>query len=88
MWLPTEITKAVDAIARVYYVDAGMCANWNAYRKEGELRMLTGWCWSSGDRHRQGFKTETVCYRDAYYALIKRTAAPISRRRGNLRVVA
>lgn len=87
MWLPTEIITAVDNIARIYYVDKAMCQSWNQYRKEGELRLLTGWCWTSGDRHRQGFKTRTICYRDAYYALIKRTAAPISRRR-HLRVVA
>lgn len=73
MWLPQDIIASVDALARIHYIDAQMCKTWNTYRRAGELRLLTGWCWSAADgRHRQGFKTKTVCYRDAYYTLVKR----------------
>lgn len=82
MWLPSEIIKAVDGLARIYYIDAAKCATWNAHRQEGELRLLTGWCWETRDRqvHRQGFKTMTVAYRDAWYTLIARRATPVTHR--------
>jgi hypothetical protein len=79
MWLPNTIIESVDEYARIYYIDAKMCQNWNTHRKEGELRMLTGWCWVSKTdtrNSRQGFKTMTVAYRDAYYALVRKELAP------------
>jgi hypothetical protein len=82
MWLPREIIKTVDDVARIYYIDAKATKMWNAHKREGELRMLTGWCWvaRAGDEHRQGFKTPTVCYRDAWYSLVAHRAAPAARR--------
>jgi hypothetical protein len=88
MWLPANIIADVDHVARIHYVDVGMCQRWNEHRRGGELRLLTGWCWTSKDgrEFRQGFKTQTICYRDAYYSLVKREGAPpIARPR--LRVV-
>jgi hypothetical protein len=88
MWLPNNITAEVERVARVHYVDRAMCVRWNEHRREGELRLLTGWCWTARNGHdyRQGFKTLTVAYRDAYYALVrKESAPPIARPR--LRVV-
>lgn len=78
MWLPNNIVTDVDHVARIYYINKVMCINWNANRQEGELRLLTGWCWveRGGRNYRQGFKTQTVAYRDAYYALIAKTNAP------------
>lgn len=72
MWLPNEVISAVDEIAHVYYIDVTACQKWNTARGEGELRLLTGWCWETKDksRHQQGFKTMTVAYRDAWYQLI------------------
>lgn len=89
MWLPKDVLDAVDKAASVDYVDAARCKVWNDHRKAGELRLLTGWRWVArdGSDSRQGFKTETVCYRDAYYALVRHSAAPgLARRR--LRLVA
>ena len=88
MWLPNDIVAAVDAVCRIYYIDRDACVKWNEHRREGELRLLTGWCWSvrSSTEHRQGFKTMTVAYRDAYYAVVLHETAPgIVRQR--LRVV-
>jgi hypothetical protein len=82
MWLPNDVIDAVDRVARIHYVDRRFCNSWNEHRKEGELRLLTGWAWTSKtDRHahRQGFKTMTVCYRDAYYSLVRKEIAPAMR---------
>jgi hypothetical protein len=88
MWLPNNIIAEVGRVARIHYVDRAMCVRWNEHRKEGELRLLTGWCWTArnGRDYRQGFKTQTVAYRDAYYALVRQEhTPPIARPR--LRVV-
>jgi hypothetical protein len=79
MWLPTEIVKQIEKVARIRYVSRTECELWNANRKPKELRLLTGWEWierGGEGRHCQGFKTMTVAYRDAYYRLIKQEAAP------------
>ena len=88
MWIPDNIIAEVNRVARIHYVDRAMCVRWNEHREAGDLRLLTGWCWTakSNREFRQGFKTQTVAFRDAYYSLIKREAAPpIARPR--LRVV-
>lgn len=78
MWLPNDIIRAVDDVARLSYVNVHHCKTWNAHRREGELRLLTGWAWTArnGSDHRQGFKTITACYRDCYYYLVQHQAAP------------
>ena len=89
MWLPANIIADVERVARIYYVAVADTKLWNEHRREGELRLLTGWCWTArnGRAFRQGFKTATVAYRDAWYALVKESEAPpIARPR--LRVVA
>ena len=88
MWLPNDVVSAVEQVARFHYVNVNDTKRWNDHRKEGELRMLTGWAWTAKDgaEHRQGFKTMTVAYRDAYYSLIAHRQVPSLRPR--LRVVA
>jgi hypothetical protein len=90
MWLPADIVKQVEKVARIRYVSRQECELWNANRRRNELRLLTGWEWieRGGDQHCQGFKTMTVAYRDAYYRLIKSEAAPSVAGRASLRVVA
>lgn len=87
MWLPNNIIAEVDSVARIHYIDVSMCISWNKRRDVSELRLLTGWCWSAKDgrSYRQGFKTQTVAYRDAYYTLVRKEVAPIAHPR--LRVV-
>ena len=89
MWLPDAIIADVNRVARIHYVNRSDCIRWNEHREAGELRLLSGWCWTSKDRRsfRQGFKTMTVAYRDAWYALVKREAAPPIAARPALRVV-
>lgn len=78
MRMPNNILAAVDRIARITYVNRANTKLWNAHRSADELRLLTGWAWSArnGSAHRQGYKTMSAAYRDAYYELIKHTAAP------------
>ena len=86
MWLPNNVVADVDAVARIHYVNVADTQKWNSYRQENELRLLTGWCWTAknGKSFRQGFKRQTVCYRDAWYELVKKQDAPLIAR---LRVV-
>jgi hypothetical protein len=87
VWLPNDIVEQVEAVARIHYVDVFATKLWNEHRRDGELRLLTGWAWveRNGRLHRQGFKTRTVAYRDAYYALILGDTAPHEARRVNVR---
>jgi hypothetical protein len=84
MWLPNDVIAAVDDLARIYYVNVDDCKSWNANRREGELRLLTGWVWQAkrsldGSIYQQGLKTKTQCYRDAYYRLVLKRSSPLSR---------
>jgi hypothetical protein len=78
MWLPGSIIAEVRRVARIHYVDVETTRAWNAQRHDGELRLLTGWCWTArnGRSFRQGFKTRTVAMRDAWYSLISNSEAP------------
>lgn len=78
-YFPKPIISAVDEAARVFYVDRERCRMWNDNRRGDELRLLTGWCWIARDgsgRHAQGFKTESVAYRDAWYVLVAKREVP------------
>jgi hypothetical protein len=88
MWIKASIVEDVNKVARVWFIDWTMAQVWNAKRREGELRMMTGWVWTSrdGSQERVAFRTITAAYIDAHYTLVARAAAPrISRPR--LRVV-
>jgi hypothetical protein len=89
MWLPGSIIAEVDDVATIRYIDLAATQRWNAHRHKDELRLLTGWAWIArqGGDYRQGFKTKTVAYRDAYYALVRRQAAPGGVGRRRFRVV-
>ena len=90
MWLPKKVTDEVREVARVVYIDVDACMRWNKFRREGELRLLTGWAWiakSNNRGARQGFKTQTVAYRDAYYTLCLGEEA-VFQPRPRIRVVA
>lgn len=78
MWLPNDIVKEIEKVAVVRYISKAECELWNANRRKGELRLLTGWEWMARDKstHCQGFKTVTVAYRAAYYALIRHEDTP------------
>lgn len=78
MWLPNSIVADVARVARVHYVNRADCVRWNEHREAGELRLLSGWCWTAKDRSsfRQGFKSMTVAYRDCWYELVRHESAP------------
>lgn len=94
MWLPNDVIAEVERVAMVRYIDVMVCKRWNEHRRDGELRLLTGWMWQQrrGGLVRQGFKTRTVAIRDAYYVLVKHSEVPSvgrpgGRPRPSLRVV-
>jgi hypothetical protein len=78
-YFPNNIIAAVDRAARIYYINRAQTKLWNDNRRSGELRLLTGWTWvaRNGSNYRQGFKTASVAYRDAYYVLVKHSRAPV-----------
>jgi hypothetical protein len=82
MWLPSDVVRAVEEVARFHYVAVADTRRWNEHKREGELRLLTGWAWTAknGTAQRQGFKTITVAYRDAWYSLVQHRDAPRLRR--------
>ncbi len=92
-YYPAPIIEDVGKLARIYYVDVNQCVAWNTHRRDGELRLLTGWCWiaRTGAGHQMGFKTRSAAIRDAHYKLVERIEVPglpRSRPRPNVRLVA
>ena len=80
------ISGGIDLSVGSIYALAGVTA---ALGLRALCRLLTGWCWTAKDgsgRHQQGFKSMTVCTRDAYYVLVQGTPVP-SLYRHRLRVV-
>jgi hypothetical protein len=88
MWIKASTIAEVEAVARISYIDQSIAARWNEHRREGELRMMTGWVWAArdGSDERAGFKSVTACTIDAWYRLVAR-AAPPRASRPRLRVV-
>ena len=88
MWIKSEIVEDVDRVARVWFISWDMAQGWNAKRREGELRMMTGWVWTSrdGKQERVAFRTMTAAYIDCHYTLVARAAAPRLARPRLLRV--
>jgi hypothetical protein len=88
MWIKASIVEDVNKVARVWFIDWTMAQGWNAKRRDGELRMMTGYVWTSrdGTQERVAFRTMTAAYIDAYHVLVERASPPrLSRPR--LRVV-
>ena len=88
MWIPQAITSQVDDVADIFYEGGDQCRKWNARRLPDEVRMFSGWCWRSKDAtyYRQGLKTLSACYRDAFYTLVSDKPVPLETRK-RLRVV-
>lgn len=86
-YFPQAIITEVEKVARFDYISGAKCREWNEKRKDGELRLLSGYCWSARNRsaYRQGFKTFSAAVRDAHYALIEHSDAPFIR--SHLRLV-
>jgi hypothetical protein len=85
-----DLVAKIDEVASFEYIDMSRARRWNEHRRDGELRLLTGWQWiaKDGSTHRQGFKTKSVAMRDAFYSLIEHREAPVAMRRVRLRVAA
>jgi hypothetical protein len=90
VWIPNNIMADVDRVARVHYIDFADCMAWNAKRdKATDLRLMSGWAWTSkdGTRWEQSLKSKTAAYIHAWYTLVAKREAPTISRRPRLRVV-
>jgi hypothetical protein len=78
MWIKQEVVEEVEAVARIFYIDQTMAQRWNQHRREHELRMMTGWCWSEkgGQQERVGLKSVTAAYIDAHLVLVQQITRP------------
>lgn len=78
MWLKDSVISDVERVALIRYVGVDECRRWNEHRREGELRLLTGWMWAAkrGRSYQHGFKTRTIALIDAWYHLVAETEAP------------
>ena len=78
MWFAKSIERDVDEVVIIRYVGRAECKRWNEHRRDGEMRLFTGWSWFARytNSHQQGLKSKSACYRDAYYQLILRAEPP------------
>jgi hypothetical protein len=76
MWLPDKIVGEVKEHVRVFYVDWVMCRYWNESRTKGEPLIFSGWYWSRGAREGGPFKSQSACYRDAWFRAVHDEAPP------------
>lgn len=88
MWITHDIVESVEKVCRVHYISYADCQRWNERRDSADLRLMSGWAWTSKDgRHwRQSMRSQTAAYIDAWYALVAKREAPSATRRP-LRVV-
>jgi hypothetical protein len=88
MWIQRDLVAQVEAVVTIRYVNVHDCALWNEHRREGEMRLFTGWSWTArhGNEHQQGLKTHSAAVRDAYYRMVLKAELPTKRR--HLRVAA
>jgi hypothetical protein len=86
-----DIVQQVEAVARIKYLGREEVRLWNENKRDGELRLLSGYMWTAkdGSAHQQGLKTYSAALRDAWYVLVHKRAVPsATQRRAKLRVVA
>ena len=76
MWLPDKYVTAVRDRARVFYLPWDVCRYWNADRKRGEPLVFSGWYWAHENIERGPFKSQSACYRDAWYRLVQDEVPP------------
>jgi len=76
MWLPQALIADVGAVAKVFYVSGEAVRSWNERRALGEPRAFSGWYWARGARENGPFRSRSAAFRDAYYALVLKEAAP------------
>lgn len=86
MWISNDVVAEIERVARIHYIDFATAQAWNEKRDKSELRLMSGWAWTSRDgRHwRQSLRSQTAAYIDAWYALVAKREAPPATRRPRL----
>jgi hypothetical protein len=90
-FFPNDIVKEIEDVARISFMGKGDVKLWNENRRGAELRLLTGYAWTSkdGSQYGQGYRSYSAACRAAYYALVVQKAAPgLAGKKARLKVVA
>jgi hypothetical protein len=77
MWLPNVIVKETSNAVKVFYVGYAVTRLWAAEREKGEPLVFSGWYWANGTREGGPFKSQSACYRDAWFNVVRRVAPPV-----------
>lgn len=79
MWLPNAIIADVRETVTVFYVNYATTRYWAENRAKDEPLVFTGWYWANGTREGGPFKSQSACYRDAWFRIVRKQAPPVLR---------
>jgi hypothetical protein len=77
VWLPQAIITDVTEKVEVFYVTYAATRHWAEHREKGEPLVFSGWYWAQGIREGGPFKSQSACYRDAWYRVVNKRTPPI-----------
>jgi hypothetical protein len=76
MWLPNKIVDDVKDAVQVFYLPYSYCRYWAEHRAPGEPLVFSGWYWAQGAREAGPFKSQSACFRDAWYRAVTHKRPP------------
>lgn len=79
MWLSNTIIADVREAVTVFYVNYATTRFWAENRAKGEPLVFSGWYWANGTREGGPFKSQSACYRDAWFRIVQKQAPPVLR---------
>lgn len=79
MWLSNEIINATSDAVQVFYVNYAVTRLWAERREKGEPLVFSGWYWANGTREGGPFKSQSACYRDAWFHVVRHLEPPALR---------
>jgi hypothetical protein len=77
MWLPNAIIEDVKETVEVFYVSYATTRYWAENRAKGEPLVFSGWYWAKGPREGGPFKSQSACYRDAWFRICQKRTPPV-----------
>ena len=76
MWISNSIQDEVRHAVRVFYVPYAATLLWKEHRAKGEPLVFSGWYWAKGAREGGPFRSQSACYRDAWYRCCRDSPPP------------
>jgi hypothetical protein len=77
MWLPNSLIAEVEDTVKVFYVNYATTRLWAEHREKGEPLVFSGWYWAKGSVEAGPFKSQSACYRDAWFRMVVKRAPPV-----------